>query len=162
MKQHCRLKCLAIGAGCLFAAGAAAWRGTSFLWSAVKKRDQMQYTSRAKIELLTMWLRAGDGGSLERYLLNRGVRRIAVYGYNDMGDLIYRCLKGSSIELAYAIDAHGNDKQSWLDILTLQDELPPVDLVIVAPLSDLGNTRETLKEKLSCEVVELSQLVHYL
>lgn len=149
----------AVGFAGFFAASALACYSTAFLWSAIIKRDQQQYASNAKIELLKMWVRAGSG-ALERHLLSRGAKRIAIYGYNEVGDLIYRCLKNTSIEVAYAIDSNGNNKQSWLDILTLQDELPPVDMVIVAPIQNLGNVRETLKEKLSCDIVEMSQLVH--
>ena len=162
MRGNRRLNCLAAGmAGFLFA-GVLAWRGTAFLWSAIKNRDQIHYAANAKIELLKMWVRASGGDTLERYLLNRGVKRIAIYGYSDIGDLIYRCLKNTSIEIVYAIDSSGNNKQSWLDILTLQDELPPVDMVILAPVWKLENVRDALQEKLTCEIMEMSQLVHYL
>lgn len=162
MKQGCRMGRLAVGLTGFFTAGALAWCGAGFLWSAIKRRDKMQYASNAKIELLKMWVRASGGDALERYLLNRGVKRIAIYGYSDVGDLIYRCLKNTSVEVVYAIDSNGNDKQSWLDILTLEDELPPVDMVILAPVWNLENVQESLREKLSCEIVEMSQLVHYL
>lgn len=162
MKQNQWLKYLAAGLIGFISAGALAWHNIAFLWSGIKNRDQVHYAADAKLELLKLWIRAGGGSALERYLLDRGVERIAIYGYSDIGDLIYRCLKNTNIEVAYAIDSNGNNKESWLDVLTLQDELPTVDMVILAPVWKLGNVREVLEKKLSCEIVEMSQLVHYL
>ena len=162
MKKCQRLECLAAGLAGFSVAGVIGWRGLAFLWESIKERDKRLYTADAKIELLKMWLRASGGSALERYLRDRGASRIAIYGYSDIGDLIYRCLKNSSIEVAYAIDIHGKDKPSWVNILTLQDDLPPVDMVILAPVGKLDGVREALSEKLSCEIVDISLLVHYL
>ena len=68
-------------------------------------------------------------------LMQQGVRKVAVYGLGNFGDIFYREVKDSRLEIVAAIDRDREGGWHGMTIQRLGDHLPACDAIIVTPLS---------------------------
>ena len=83
--------------------------------------------------VLTMWLKSCFGNSIVNYLKEKNINKIAIYGYGFFGELLYRELQNTEINVDYIIDKR---KELVTDAKTVepQSEWQPVDAIIISPL----------------------------
>lgn len=116
--------------------------------------------NRAMFVLMDRWasLRQ-EGKSLEEYFLKNGYRRIAVYGMGVVGQRLIKELRDSSIQIAYGIDKNEDMVYTGLDVMTIKDQLPYVDAVVVTVLKEFDAIQEVLSEKIDCHVVAIEDIL---
>ncbi len=107
------------------------------------------------------WFGASRRGlSIADYLINRQIRKVAVYGYGYLGRSLLEDLEKSNIEIAYVIDKNAKFLEIIEKCCTLEDTLEQVDAVIVTMVSSARNIVENvLKEKIDAEIIWLEEMV---
>ena len=98
----------------------------------MEKAGKIQAKSDKHLALFLMmnkWVKVKqEGKNLSSYFMEHGYKRIAIYGMSYAGETLINELKDSDIELAYGIDQK-KGLYSYIDILSLDENLPEVDAV---------------------------------
>lgn len=159
MKKHIHclvLTCLAAAAGFLL----------GFRISDRKARTKEEESgklaekNRTQFFVVNQWLKLKQmGGNISNYLNERGYEKAAVYGMSYTGERVLFELKNAGIEVAYGIDKRAGGAASEIDILSLDDDLPVVDVVIVSEAFCYEEVEPILSRKLSCPVISLEEVV---
>lgn len=143
--------------------GAILGVGGSLFYSSKRITEKEKKIAKFKnyYNMLNQWLALKqEGKSLERYFVENDYKKIAIYGMGEMGNRLYEELKGTSIEIAYAIDKNSSSIYSELDFYELEDELPKVDVIVITATFAFDEIVKTLEENVDMEVVSLEDVVY--
>lgn len=111
-------------------------------------------------ELLNKWLWLKlQNKSIGIYFKNQNYHNVAIYGMGKIGKRLYEELSQiSNISVKYAIDK--NKKISnVLPILSLEEELPDVDIIIVTNNYIYSQIYELLKKKTNSPIVSIDDVI---
>ena len=106
-----------------------------------------------------------DGKHISDYLLSCGYNNIAIYGVGDIGKLLYREIKGSSVKVQYFADRNAEAIRRYdgikvilpIEISTAED----VDIIIVSVTGAYDAINKVLMENYpQLPVVSLKDLVY--
>lgn len=145
------------------AAGAAAG-GYAAKREAAKKIKSMG-ASGAKVHELYMafdqWLQIRQQGkTLVEYFTKNGFKTVAVYGMKELGERLCDELKGSDVTVSYAIDKNADSIYADVDVVTPDDELAAVDVIVVTAITYFDEIEEALCEKVDCPIVSLEDILY--
>lgn len=96
---------------------------------------------------------------LSQYLEELGYQTVAIYGWGILGKHLYKELKDSKIEIAYAIDRQREKGGSHIKVAAPEDTWDDVDVIIVSATFDYRNIRKLIKEKTDIDVISLEQIL---
>lgn len=105
------------------------------MYNGVYNKEQYAYL----YDTLTKWLALRiQGGSLGKSMLEKGIRRVALYGVSGPGELAYADIRDSGVEILCFIDKNADryqGKKDGLEVLNLEqlDRLPEDCRVLVTP-----------------------------
>lgn len=99
--------------------------------------------------------------SIEKYFTDRKIETIAVYGVKMAGEHLFREMENSTVKIAYAIDrkAYAVTAETDVRVYMPDEELPPVDAVVVTPVYDFDNIKRMLKEKHCSRIISLAEVL---
>lgn len=119
---------------------------------AQRNKWQWKYTDR----LLS---KAEKNESIGNDLLEKGIKKVAIYGWGYLGKHIYYNLVQADVDVKYIIDQ--NVKNSGLDIpmLSFEDEWECVDAIILTVVDDTEMLRMQIKEKINVQILGLGDLL---
>lgn len=110
--------------------------------------------------LMQQWVKVYQSGrTLEDYFKKNNYKKIAVYGMSEMGYMILKELEASAVEVSYCIDKNADNVFAEIDVRRPDEELTPVDVVIVAVVQFYDEVKDVLNGKLDCPVISLSDVV---
>lgn len=120
---------------------------------------------RAKVHVLYMalnqWLQIRqEGKTLVEYFTRNGYKTVAVYGMKELGERLCDELKDSEVAVKYAIDKNADTIYSDVDVVTPDDELAPVDVIVVTAITFFDEIEEMLSEKVECPIVSLEDVLY--
>lgn len=122
-------------------------------------KDYLLEIRRKECELLAIWKESKViTHIIEQYLENKNIYHVAIYGYSKLGVMLCDELLNSKVNVDYIIDRKGRMLECSLKVYTLEDSLPPIDAIIVAPIGLYEEIKYILRQKISTEIVD----VHYL
>jgi hypothetical protein len=100
------------------------------------------------------------GRRLAEYFENHNMRNIAICGLGRLGLCLYEELKGSNINVKYAIDTKA-ESFSYLNLKVIAPEnhLETVDVIVVSKFIEYEKTVEELRKKTSCQIVSLEDVI---
>ena len=101
-----------------------------------------------------------EGKTLVSYFHNNHIKTIAIYGMSYRGRRLYAELKDSDIEVKYAIHQNAKELFSEINILSLDDELPLVDAVIVTPVYYFDRIYNELGQRTEAEILSLETILY--
>lgn len=111
--------------------------------------------------LLSQWLSNNQKGiRLADILLERGYSNVAIYGMKELGELLCQELTGSDVKIRYVIDRAKEGIYTEYPLLTPDDELGEVEVIIVTACFYYDEIKEVLKEKVACPIISLEDLVY--
>lgn len=120
---------------------------TSYNSSINKKVDRLQ----GYYDLLNRWLAIKNrGGGINDYLIRQGWKKVCIYGYGEIGKRLYEEISQSKeITILSIIDASYNNKHLLqnVNIYSLSEELPVVDVTIITPVFAIENIKKDLRKK---------------
>lgn len=145
------------------AAGAVA--GGIAARSAPLKKINKMAEGHAKVHELYMafdqWLRIRqEGKTLVEYFETNGYKTVAIYGMKELGERLYDELKGSDIKVKYIIDRNADQISADVDVITPDNELEPVDVIVVTALYYFDEIEEMLSEAVDYPVVSLEDILY--
>ena len=146
---------LAVGA----AAGGIAAQTTS------SKKIKNLIDGHAKVHELYMafdqWLRIRqEGKSLVEYFEKNNFKTVAIYGMKELGERLYDELENSGIEVRYIIDRNADSIYADVDVVTPDDELEPVDVIVVTAIYYFDEIEDMLSEKVDYPVISLEDILY--
>lgn len=145
------------------AVGAAA--GGIAAGSASSKKIQELVDGHAKVHELYMafdqWLRIRqEGKTLVDFFERNNYKTVAIYGMKELGERLYDELEGSGITVQYAIDKNADTIYADVDVVTPDDELASVDVIVVTAIYYFDEIEEVLSEKVDCPIVSLEDILY--
>lgn len=117
--------------------------------------------SSALFSLMNEWVKAKiDGRKIETFFEKRGWHRIALYGIGNSGvdKRLYEDLMSSDIKIMYAIDSNPNEVVADVDVYSPDDDLEPVDVVVVTAVHYFEEIKNSFEPKVDCPVISLMQV----
>lgn len=118
---------------------------------------------RAYYNMLNQWLYLkGKGRTLETYFIENGYKSIAIYGMGEMGTRLYEELKGSCVEIEYAVDKAAVSEDLEISVVDAQEELDDADAIVVTPIFAFDEIEQELCKKVSCPIISLEEIVYEL
>jgi len=100
-----------------------------------------------------------DGRSVVDYLKKKGYKKIAVYGFNYVGETLVRELRNSDIEVAYIVDQNAEYMYAPSRIIKPTEISEVVDVMVVTVLDNTGLFCKELKNKLSFDVMYIGDII---
>lgn len=101
-----------------------------------------------------------QGERLSGYFEQNGYQNIAVYGMAELGQFLVVELRNSGVHIKYGIDRRAGVISIEIPVLTLEDELPPVDAVIVTAVYYFNQIADSLKDRLECPVISIEDILY--
>lgn len=119
----------------------------------------------AKVHELYMafdqWLRIRqEGKTLVEYFERNDYKTVAIYGMKELGERLYDELQDSGITVRYVIDKNADAIYADVDVITPDDELEQVDVIVVTALYYFDEIEEMLSEKVDYPVVSLEDILY--
>lgn len=107
------------------------------------------------------WLQIRQQGkTLAKYFTEYNYKTVAVYGMRELGERLCDELKDSGVIVKYAIDRNADNIYADVDVVTPDDELAPVDAVVVTAITYFDEIEEALSEKIDCPVISLEDVLY--
>ena len=111
--------------------------------------------------MMNQWVKVKqEGKNLSAYFEKNGYKKIAVYGMNYVGETLLSELKGTGIEVAYAIDRNANMIYADVDVYSPEDSLEQVDAVVVTAITFFDEIEEKLSDKMDCPIISLEDVLY--
>lgn len=126
-----------------------------------KELNELAEKYRRYNGVLQQWLRLKNAGrSVAEHLVKRNISNIAIYGMGDLGNRLYEELKFSAIKVLYGIDQNKDNVFSEIPVYSVEDELPPVDAIIVTPYLSYDQIILRVKEKYQGDIISLEDIIY--
>ncbi|HBI61544.1 MAG TPA: hypothetical protein DDY31_10095 [Lachnospiraceae bacterium] len=130
----------------------------------IKKINGIQSMSDKHLALFLMmnqWVKVKQNGkNLACYFEKKGYKRIAVYGISYAGVTLIDELRGTGIQVAYGIDKNADSIYSDVDIVTLNDKLDDVDVIVVSAVTFFDEIKKSLENRINCPIVSLEDILY--
>lgn len=131
----------------------------------LSKKIKKMSEAHAKLYELYMafdqWIRIRqEGKTLVDYFAKNGYRTVAVYGMKELGERLCDELKGSDIVVSYAIDKNADSIYASVDVVTPDEELEPVDVIVVTAITYFNEIEEILCKKIECPIISLEDILY--
>ncbi len=113
--------------------------------------------------LMERWLKLKqDGCLLEHYFLEKGLKKIAIYGMGYLGCDLYDELDGGKIQIQYVIDKRGADLKDVVNVVSPESELKKVDAIVIAVLEEEEQIGVYLEKTNNMNIVMLSDIISWM
>ena len=116
------------------------------------------------VRIYDVWMMVNqNGASIEKYLLERGIHTIAIYGMSYMGIRLFHELKDSLVHVKYGIDREPKFRIPELKIYQpMEVENEGVDAVIVTAIFAYDFVKKNLEEQGYREIIALDTILYSL
>lgn len=122
------------------------------------RRNKMPAAFRETRRWLTM---KQAGLSIEDVLIKKGISSIAIYGMGYLGCSLYDELEGGGVRIEYIMDKGMEDTANAIRLVSMEEELPEADAVVVTVLSEIQNLCEQLRKKCSYKIVSIVEILDW-
>lgn len=127
----------------------------------VGKTKAMSQKHLALFLMMNQWVKVKqEGKNLGSYFEKKGYRKIAVYGMSYAGETLIEELKGTDTAVIYGIDRNAASIYADVEILSLEDDLEPVDAVVVTAITFFDDIEENLSAKMDCPIISLEDILY--
>lgn len=112
-------------------------------------------------DLTNEWIRLkNEGQSLSDYFEKNNWHHIAIYGMGELGNRLVEELRGSGVEIDYAIDQYVDRVNSEIDVRDLSSELPEVDVIVITPFYAYDSVEKNLICMVDYPIVSIEDVVY--
>lgn len=109
--------------------------------------------------MMNRWVQIKQEGKKITDYTKNCYKTIAIYGFGYAGERLQDDFENDGIKIDYIIDQNANNLVSSVEIYSMQDELPEVDLVIVTSIMEFSEIKKMLGCKIDSEVVSLEEIL---
>lgn len=115
----------------------------------------------AYYHLFNQWLMIRqEGKTLAEYFERNHYKTVAIYGMKEFGERLYDELKDTDITVKYIIDKNVDGVYADVDIITPDDEMPPIDVIVVTATYFFDEIEGALGEKVDYPIVSLEDILY--
>lgn len=117
---------------------------------------------KSYFNLLNVWKSIENKNkNIDSFFEFNRIKKIAIYGFGELGKRLYDdIMRRNSLEIVYAIDKK-KINNTFIDVKTMEDELPEVDAIIVSAIMDFEEICKVLEKKVSCPIISLDEVISY-
>lgn len=127
----------------------------------VNKAQQISDKHLALFLMMNQWVKVKqEGKNLAEYFEKNGYKKIAVYGMSYAGETLLEELEDTGVEIVYAIDRNADCIYTDVDVVSMEDELAPVDAVVVTAIAFFDEIEEALSAKMDCTILSLEDILY--
>ena len=98
--------------------------------------------------------------TVESYLCQLGVKKVAIYGIGILGRYLVEELKDSTIEICYLIDKELTKQIVGYKTVNPYGELERVDAIIITVVGEFGNVCDAIKEKTDARLIGIEEMIY--
>jgi len=110
--------------------------------------------------LIQKWSQVNrEGKNIAKYLIDKGIKTIAIYGMGVWGKELLQDIENSQISVKYGIDVRGEDTGSPIQTFSLNDDLGKVDAVIVTAPVKMQYLSGIVQTKIDCKCIALEDIL---
>lgn len=117
------------------------------------------------IDYLYRWIRLGQSGiTIEQLFYDRGLRKIAVYGFDRLSRCLLYELADSSIQIQGVIDKRGS-QITWVDWpMYALDDLKQLeaDAIVLCPVASYEVIKKDLEKYTDIRLITFEELIYEL
>lgn len=130
----------------------------------VENEKELRERYRCNYSITAQWMSLkSDNKSVLKYFHDHDIKSIGIYGMGNLGELLYKELKGTDVEVKYFSDKNAKELYYGVDDLPIYsieqlNECEKVDAIIVTPVFAF----ETIKKDLGfvdVKVISLQDVV---
>lgn len=111
--------------------------------------------------MMNQWVKVKqEGKSLASYFEGNGYKNIAVYGISYAGETLIDELKETNVHVAYGIDKNADTIYADVNMVSIDDDLEPVDAIVVTAITFFEEIEEKLLEKTDCPIISLEDILY--
>lgn len=126
-----------------------------------KKNAKSTDKNRALFLMMNQWVKMKqEGKNLSSYFKQNGYKKIAIYGMGYVGETLLEELKESGITVAYCIDKRAGFIYTDVDIVSMDDYLERVDVVVVTAITFFIEIEKELSGKMDCPIVSIEDILY--
>lgn len=111
--------------------------------------------------MMNQWVKVKqEGKNLAEYFKKNGYESIAIYGMSYAGETLYDELKDSEIVVKYAIDKNIDNIYADVDLVSIEDDLPKADAIVVTAITFFDEIERMLEDKVECPIISLEDILY--
>lgn len=127
----------------------------------LKKKEDFFQKILSYYFIYNQWLSIHQQGkSLVEYFEKNGYKTVAIYGMKELGERLYDELKDSGITVKYIIDKKAESIYADVDVVSPDDDLEPVDVIVVTACYFFDSIDRKLGASVDYPVVSLEDIVY--
>lgn len=132
-----------------------------------KKREKNRNNLYFRIErmsanynVLKKWFELKQQGKqITDFFHDNHYKKIIIYGMSDLGIYLTRELSGSDVEVVCGIDRRAGELETGIRTLTMEDDLPDTDAIIITAVYFFDQIEEELRKKTDCPILSMEDVV---
>ena len=112
--------------------------------------------------ILVRWIKIKqDKLDIKTMFYEHGYKKVIIYGMAELGELLYDEIINSDIEIVCVIDRNPDKVYARVPVYSPSEDIPNADVVVVTAVSAYKEITNKLKEKCSCPMISIEDVVHY-
>lgn len=110
--------------------------------------------------MLSLWLESEEKGKpIDKLILEKGYKTIAIYGMGNIGNRLLRVLKDTEIKVEYVIDNYSVNSDKEIVMKSPDDILPEVDAIIVTVPFAFVEVKNKIEKRSGIPVVSMEHIL---
>lgn len=101
-----------------------------------------------------------DKHNICNFFTEHDIKKIAIYGMGPVGQRLYRELENTGVSVVFSVDQNAMNIYSEIPVLTMEDEWPEIDAIIVTPIFYYESIRKCIENKIVCAVFSLDDIIY--
>ena len=127
----------------------------------MKRKNESKELYVSYYRLLEKWMRAREENRNPiEYFYKNHYKNIVIYGLGKMASHLFFDLKDSDVKVIGAIDKGAINKFEEYPVVTIDDDIPKADCIIVTTTYDYENIKEQLVSKVDCPIISLMDIIN--
>lgn len=115
---------------------------------------------RQYLDMMNQWLILyQEGKGIDKYLLSKSYKSVAIYGMAIYGRNIVRDLQKSEVNIAYGIDQRKMKPYKSVEILQPIGKLPEVDVIINTVIHEHDSIKNNISKLTAVPVISLEDII---
>ena len=111
--------------------------------------------------MMNEWVKIKQNGkNLLDYFVRSNYNRIAIYGMSYVGETLLKELSGSEVEVVYGIDKNAEIIDQEFKVITMENPLEEVDVIVVTAITFYDEIEEKLSKKIDCPIISLEDILY--
>lgn len=126
----------------------------------IEKRFSEDYLYRTslKLQLIQKLLSKLVKNNITEYFNKNYISSVAIYGFGEVGNVLFELLRKSCICVKYAIDRDYLCRYSELDVFSPLDDLPDADAMVISLVSEDKEIRRRYQRRYK-KIISVSELI---